>query len=463
MNKTKITTYQKWTGLSMIAFILLVFAYWRFVASYVLFRHEEWQMFLFDREYFLERLAMPCGMARYMGEFVSQFAFDLTVGALVYTLVTVLIQHLAWLVMKRLSDDHQALFSLSMVPSLYLMLLMQNCEYTMALPISFLMGELLVLFVPSRKTYAEIYLIVTLPMMLWMTGIVAVPFAMIAQIHVFRRHSLASRISSVSLTLLICGLLLAVIPSWLGYPQHSMSKGEGLAYEPSESNIPIYIYSLVVLLVMTSHLLCHRLSSSCPMPTLALSLGLLAAFAILIPVTRDTEKVDDIRYDMMMCHHDWQGIIMQNSENPSQTPSAQVVTMMAMYHTQAMDKEQYLRFLVKTGQQPQFRSIPFVIAHVYMDAGFVNMAQRAAFDAMESIPNYNKSAHAFKWLVEASIITGQSKVADKYIRLLASTLYYRSWAEGLSPMVANPQLVGHHPIYGPMQRFYKSTPDMFFY
>lgn len=463
MNKTKITTYQKWTGLSMIVFILSVFAYWRFVASYVLFRHEEWQMFLFDREYFLERLAMPCGMARYVGEFASQFAFDLTVGALVYTLVTVLIQHLTWLVMKRLSDDHQALFSLSMVPSLYLMLLMQNCEYTMALPISFLMGELLVLFVPSRKTYAEIYLIVTLPMMLWMTGIVAVPFAMIAQIYVFRRHSLPSRISSVSLTLLICGLLLAVIPSWLGYPQHSMSKGEGLAYEPSENNIPIYIYSLVVLLVMTSHLLCHRLSSSCPMPTLALSLGLLAAFAILIPVTRNTEKVDDIRYDMMMCHHDWQGIIMQNSENPSQTPSAQVVTMMAMYHTQAMDKEQYLRFLVKTGQQPQFRSIPFVIAHVYMDAGFVNMAQRAAFDAMESIPNYNKSAHAFKWLVEASIITGQSKVADKYIRLLASTLYYRSWAERLSPMVANPQLVGRHPTYGPMQRFYKSTPDMFFY
>ena len=447
----------------MIVFILSVFAYWRFVASYVLFRHEEWQMFLFDREYFLERLAMPCGMARYVGEFASQFAFDLTVGALVYTLVTVLIQHLTWLVMKRLSDDHQALFSLSMVPSLYLMLLMQNCEYTMALPISFLMGELLVLFVPSRKTYAEIYLIVTLPMMLWMTGIVAVPFAMIAQIYVFRRHSLPSRISSVSLTLLICGLLLAVIPSWLGYPQHSMSKGEGLAYEPSENNIPIYIYSLVVLLVMTSHLLCHRLSSSCPMPTLALSLGLLAAFAILIPVTRNTEKVDDIRYDMMMCHHDWQGIIMQNSENPSQTPSAQVVTMMAMYHTQAMDKEQYLRFLVKTGQQPQFRSIPFVIAHVYMDAGFVNMAQRAAFDAMESIPNYNKSAHAFKWLVEASIITGQSKVADKYIRLLASTLYYRSWAERLSPMVANPQLVGRHPTYGPMQRFYKSTPDMFFY
>jgi hypothetical protein len=98
-----------------------------------------------------------------------------------------------------------------------------------------------------------------------------------------------------------------------------------------------------------------------------------------------------------------------------------------------------------------------------MDAGFVNMAQRAAFDAMESIPNYNKSAHAFKWLVEASIVTGQSKVADKYIRLLASTLYYRLWAESLSPMVANPQLVGRHPVYGPMQRFYKTTPDMFFY
>jgi hypothetical protein len=469
MNKTKITTYQKWTILQAIVFMLSVFVYWRFVASYVLFRHEEWQMFLFDREYFLERLVMPCGIARYTGEFVSQFAFNLTVGAFVYTLVFGLIQYLSWLVMKRLFDGRQSLFALSMVPSLYLMLLMQNCEYTMALPITFLVGDLLLLFIPSKRIYAEIYLLVTLPMMLWITGVVTIPFAMIAQLYVFRQKSLSSRIMSVILTLLICGLLLTIIPLWLDYPAHSMSKGEELAYEPSQNMISIYIYCVVVLLVMISPLIRNRLFSGGKIPSstnvrmFVLSLGLLIVFAFLVPVTRDTEKVDDIRYDMMMCHHDWQGILKQNSNRPSQTLSAQVVTMMAMYHVQAIDKEQYLQFLVKTGQQPQFRSIPFVIANVYMDAGFVNMAQRAAFDAMESIPNYNKSAHAFKWLVEASIVTGQSKVADKYIRLLASTLYYRLWAESLSPMVANPQLVGRHPVYGPMQRFYKTTPDMFFY
>ena len=59
----------------------------------------------------------------------------------------------------------------------------------------------------------------------------------------------------------------------------------------------------------------------------------------------------------------------------------------------------------------------------------INTAQRFTFEAMESIPNFNKSSRCFKRLAETNLINGQYEVAAKYLRALRKTLFYKDWAE----------------------------------
>ncbi len=111
------------------------------------------------------------------------------------------------------------------------------------------------------------------------------------------------------------------------------------------------------------------------------------------------------------------------------------------------------------------KSIPsaFMMSEVAMRAGMVNVAQRAAFEAMEAIPNYNKSSRALCRLVETNMITGQTEVALKYIAILEQTTFYGGWARKMKQMVDNPQLLHNHQFYHRLKKYYENGEDVFFY
>ena len=62
-----------WKACLSLAFGVAVFLFWRYGYYYALSYQEQFQLFLFDSGYFMERLAQPGGLARYLGEFVVQF------------------------------------------------------------------------------------------------------------------------------------------------------------------------------------------------------------------------------------------------------------------------------------------------------------------------------------------------------------------------------------------------------
>jgi len=111
------------------------------------------------------------------------------------------------------------------------------------------------------------------------------------------------------------------------------------------------------------------------------------------------------------------------------------------------------------------KSIPsaFMMSEVAMRAGMVNVAQRAAFEAMEAIPNYNKSSRALCRLVETNLITGQTEVALKYIAILEQTTFYGGWAGKMKQMAENPQLLHNHKFYHRLKEYYENGEDFFFY
>ena len=98
-----------------------------------------------------------------------------------------------------------------------------------------------------------------------------------------------------------------------------------------------------------------------------------------------------------------------------------------------------------------------------MQIGMVNIAQRSVFEAMEAIPNYNKSARALRRLVETNIITGQYEVALKYIAILEETTFYRGVARKMKPLAEHPEKIKDFPSYQRLKEIYDKGEDVFFY
>ncbi len=92
-----------------------------------------------------------------------------------------------------------------------------------------------------------------------------------------------------------------------------------------------------------------------------------------------------------------------------------------------------------------------------------NISQRLSFDAMEYIPNYNKSGRAIRRLVETCIITRQYELAKKYLDILEKTTFYREWAKSMRPLTDNPQLITNYPFMKKAQECYDNTEDVFFF
>ena len=93
---------------------------------------------------------------------------------------------------------------------------------------------------------------------------------------------------------------------------------------------------------------------------------------------------------------------------------------------------------------------------------WTNIAQRAAFEAMEYIPNYNKSGRALKRLVETNIISGHYDVARKYISILEKTTFYSDWARKMQAFVDHPEKIVNHPFLHSAQMEYENATDIFF-
>ena len=118
----------------------------------------------------------------------------------------------------------------------------------------------------------------------------------------------------------------------------------------------------------------------------------------------------------------------------------------------------YMEFVVNFGSV----SSAFMVSDMAYLLYWTNISQRAAFEAMEYIPNYNKSGRALKRLVETNIISGHYDVARKYISILENTTFYRRWARSMRQFTDNPESIKNNPFFNKAQESYATTEDIFF-
>lgn len=446
MNREK---YIPW--LLTLAFGVAVFLFWSIRYPYVLAYQEQLQLFLFDGDYFAERMAEPGGLARYIAEFLVQFYNGAAIGALIIALLFMLVQRLTWLLMRAKSH-----YLLSFLPALMLWYAMGDenvmLTYVVALVMALSVALVWTWWCAGIALWKKLIVaLVAIPVLYWLIGPMVLLVALVMMPWL------------VAMPAVVYALTLMLLSAqWLPFPMTRVMLG--VSYYRVPATLPYMLMAIpVVILLLTWFAKCL------PQPRKWVRYAEALVFAILILVPQaygfDKKKYDLIEYDYLVRVGDWNAIIKKAEKQMPDLPMSVSATNLALAKTNQLGDRAFDFFQRGTeGLLPRFErnfATAQLTGEIYFNLGLVNTAQRFAFEAMEAIPNYNKSVRVVKRLAETNLINGQYEVARKYLKILEKTVFYRPWAQRMMAMLGDENAINRHPLYG-MLRQYRLHDDFLF-
>jgi hypothetical protein len=161
-------------------FGIMVFCFWCFVQRGALNYQEQFQMFLFNSDYFVQRVIVPGGLADYIAEFLTQFYYYPALGSLILAACFVALQRLSWAIAVH-NGAREPWYPLSFVPVLLLWFYMGDESVLLSFVVSLIAALFFILFYAGlssrfiqnsrRKVIFEIItLFIGVPVSYWLFG-----------------------------------------------------------------------------------------------------------------------------------------------------------------------------------------------------------------------------------------------------------------------------------------------------
>ena len=409
-------------------------------------------MFLFDGDYFCGRMAEPGGFARYVAEFLMQFYNSVTIGALIIAVLYMLVQRLTWRLMG--SDSY---YVWSFIPVIMLWYAMGDesvmLTYVVALlmALSSALAWRLVQLVRLGKLVRLALVLVTIPLLYWLIG----PMVLLVAVLMMPW--------AVAVPALVYALALILLSAHcLPFPMLRVVLG--ISYYRIPETMP-YLLMAIPVVIWIMVLFIKKLPQ--PKPWVACVQVLVVAVLVLVPKAFgfDARKYDLIEYDYLVRIGDWKGVIAKAEKRMPDLPMSVSATNLALGMTNQLGDRAFNFYQRGSeGLLPKFErnfATSQLTGEIYFNLGLVNTAQRFAFESMEAIPNYNKSARVVKRLAETNLINGQYEVARKYLQMLEKTIFYRPWAQRTMAMLGDEKAIDAHPLYGKLRQ-YRLQEDFLF-
>ena len=238
----------------------------------------------------------------------------------------------------------------------------------------------------------------------------------------------------------------------------------GIGYYRFPEVIP-YILLVIPVLIWILSLVVKRLPQPKPWMVWCEAVVCCAAVIGCPDLGYDAKKYELMEYDHLVRIRDWKGIIAKAEKQTPDLPMSVGATNLALAMTNQLG-ERAFDFYQRTseGLLPRFErnfATTQLSGEIYFYLGLINTAQRFAFEAMEAIPDYNKSARVIKRLAETNLINGEYDVARKYLQMLDKTIFYRPWAQQTLAMLGDETQINAHPIYGTLRQ-YRLEDDFLF-
>lgn len=467
-----------WKPLLSLLFGVAVVIFWAVPYVGGLCFQEQYQMFLFDTDYFLERIVLPGGLADYISEFLVQFYYMPVLGGTIIALLLMSIQAISWGLMKQYGM--KAVFPgylLSFVPSIVLWCAMGDQNLLLSFVVA-LSGALLMGWIHNRfhnRLVKVVFELVSTALVYWFQGPVVFLYAALMIGDTLMKgkqngHILSSLGYSACLLILTVAWILLTTQS-LQYPLYRIFSGLNYyRYPGTVSPLPlgVMIWTVVVVffgMVPDGHAWIKKLQQSKVVMVLAYVLVIVASW-FGIKASFDEMTYDLIDYDFLVRTEQWDKIIEKAEKKPATTPlSVSCVNLALSQKGQLADR---LFEFYQNGGEGLFPTFtrdmisPVSTAEIFFRLGMVNDAERYMFEAQEAIPNYRKSARLTRRIIECEIINGNYQVAAKLLRRLQKTLFYSNWANQTMALLSNEKAINQHPIYGKLRKYREKKQDFLF-
>lgn len=469
---------KSWKPLLSLLFGVAVVIFWSVPYMSGLCFQEQYQMFLFDIGYFLERIVLPGGLADYISEFLVQFYYMPVLGGTIIALLLMSIQAISWGLMKQYGM--KAVFPgylLSFVPSIVLWCAMGDQNLLLSFVVA-LSGALLMGWIHNRfhnRLVKVVFELVSTALVYWFLGPVVFLYAALMIGDTLMKgkqngHILSSLGYSACLLILTVAWILLTTQS-LQYPLYRIFSGLNYyRYPGTVSPLPlgVMIWTVVVVffgMVPDGHAWIKKLQQSKVVIALAYVLVIVASW-FGIKASFDEMTYDLIDYDFLVRTEQWDKIIAKAEKKPATTPlGVSCVNLALSQKGQLADR---LFEFYQNGGEGLFPTFtrdmisPVSTAEIFFRLGMVNDAERYMFEAQEAIPNYRKSARLTRRIIECEIINGNYQVAAKLLRRLQKTLFYSNWANQMMALLGNEKAINRHPIYGKLRKYREKKQDFLF-
>ena len=407
-------------GLSVLVGIGM-FLFWYVWYPHALSYQEQYQLFLWTWDYFVERVSLPGGFADWLGEFIVQFYYVEWLGALLLALLFVTLQRVTLKLMdngKWIMDNSTSLIPglISLVPVVLMWWLMGDINVLLSLPVAIVLALALALIEDQgnksmiarteriTRPVPLILTIILIPIVYWLIGSVVWLYVIIRVIQMGWKH------------LWTAGWLVAVqvmVYAWL-LPQWPLQQAmTGLNY--------------------------YRIPLHYPQWS-----------------GYDKDMYELIRQDYLVRNERWDEIVKRAGEYQVRTPFWSNCVNLALSQKRLLADRMFDFY--QSGEDalimPRVRDLTSMLpsAEAFWHLGMVNSAQRYMFDSQESILNGRKSGRCTKRIAECMIVNGHYLTAAKQLDLLKKSLFYHSWAEEMEAMIKDEAKVNSHPVYGRLRQ-----------
>lgn len=467
-----------WKPLLSLLFGVAVVIFWAVPYVGGLCFQEQYQMFLFDTGYFLERIVLPGGLADYISEFLVQFYYMPVLGGAIIGLLLIGIQTAVWGLMKQYGARHDFPgYLLSFLPSIALWCAMGDQNVLLSFVVA-LFGALVIGWIHNRfhnRLVKVVFELVSTALVYWFLGPVVFLYAalMIGDTlkNALQKGNVFSGIGYSACILILTIAWILLTTQTLQYPLYRIFAGLNYyRYPGAISPLPFVVMVWAVVIPFLGMIPCRqkslqKLQQSKVVMVLSYVLVIVASW-FGIKASFDEMTYELIDYDFLVRTEQWDKIIEKAEKKPATTPLSVSCVNLALSQ-KGMLADRLFEFYQNGGEGlfPTFTrdmTSPVSTAEIFFRLGMVNDAERYMFEAQEAIPNYRKSARLTRRIIECEIINGNYKVAAKLLRRLQKTLFYSNWANQTMALLGNEKAINRHPVYGKLRKYREKKQDFLF-
>lgn len=421
---------------------------------------EQAYLFLFDGDYIQEHLMSVGGFSYLVAAFLNQFFIYPFAGAAITATLLVTVAIFTRNILKRISPQAE-LPVFYLLPATFLMFIQFHFNYYLQGSVAFLICLLflyiyLLLSSLSRKM---IYLLPAVPVLFWLggsVGLLLVSVVLVKELITHPRQSFWFLIPCAEALLLA---MLSVRAGWVGEFRFAILPDMYFNYLIKPDSGIIYLsWASLLLAVMVASFLHNR--KGLTGKKLATSIVVQLLLILFVAGYRHINhlKDDTLKYKQLEYYNrtaQWDEIV-KISNGPIKN------YLYACYLNRALAEKGELGNRIFEFDQPGIEGLMIkwtytyptsrLLSDIFFTFGSIAAAQEKGFEANLNSPDGN-SAYTLQRLVQTGIILGEYAVAQKYMDILSSTLYYREWADSHRRFLFNDEAVAADSFLGNKRRF----------